>query len=144
MNVNATHQAKVARAWVTLQRNWWAYEKVSQTCERKPKQAWPLLQALLRIANTKELIQDFGAGPLEDFIRAHGEKYIDEIEALAAQSGRFRQALRIVLIRGLDVDLTERLIALGCRDIDALSKDRKRKAQPSTGANGGQARRRSV
>ena len=115
-----------------VQSNWWAVDAVNETCQRKPKQAWPLIQGLLRLATTEGLIQDLGAGPLEDFIRAHGEQYIDKIEALAVRRRRFRKALRVVWIRELNKDLTRRLVALGCQELDNLNKKKKRIAQPTS------------
>ena len=116
-----------------MQCNWWAFAAVADICQQKPKQAWPLIQVLLRVAKTKELIQDLGAGPLEEFIRAHGEQFIERIEDLAAQSDRFRKALRRVWIRGRDDDLTRRLVTLGCQDLNALSKNTQRRSSFTIG-----------
>ena len=114
----------VAHAWIAVQRNWWAWEAIERTCEFRPKKAWGLLQSLIDLADTQELIQDIGAGPLEDFIRAHAPTFIQPIERLASQNRRFRQALRAARIpRGND-DISQRLIQLGCQTVSNTRLER--------------------
>ena len=109
---------QIARAWIVYQRNWWAYEKAQNLCWRYPVKAWDLLQHLLDLADTKEMILDIGSGPLEDFIRCHAPSFIKRIEALAAKNNRFRKALRIVWIPAGNDDVTKRLVNLGCIPLD--------------------------
>jgi Family of unknown function (DUF6869) len=104
----------VAHAWIAVQRNWWAWEAIERTSEFRPKTAWGLLQSLIDLADTQELIQDIGAGPLEDFIRAHAPTFIQPIERLASQNRRFRKALRAARIPKGNDDISQRLIQLGC------------------------------
>jgi hypothetical protein len=33
----------VARAWIELQRNWWAFDEVRSAVEKQPRRAWRLL-----------------------------------------------------------------------------------------------------
>ena len=113
---------QIARAWIVYQRNWWAYEKAQNLCWRHPVKAWDLLQHLLELADTMEMILDIGAGPLEDFIRYHAPSYIKRIEALAAKNNRFRKALRIVWIPAGNDDVTKRLVNLGCISLEQTNK----------------------
>ena len=113
---------QIARAWVVFQRNWWAHNQVVALCREHPKKAWALLQHLLVLANTKDLILDVGAGPLEDFIRAHASTYIKRIELLAANNVRFRKALRNVWIPAGKDDATMRLVKLGCMPLELTNK----------------------
>ena len=75
---------RVARAWIEVQRNWWAFDEVQSAVEKQPRRAWRLLVHLADLASTTELARDLGCGPLEDFVRAHAPDYIERIEALAA------------------------------------------------------------
>ena len=122
---------QIARAWIVYQRNWWAYEKAQNLCWRHPVKAWDLLQHLLELADTKEMILDIGAGPLEDFIRYHAPSYIKRIEALAAKNNRFRKALRIVWIPAGNDDVTKRLVNLGCIPLEP-KKNKKSPTRRST------------
>ncbi len=108
----------VARAWVRVQRNWWAYGQVQAAVENHPRRAWALLGHLADLAASDELVDDLGAGPLEDFVQAHAPKFIGQIERRAVEHDRFRRALRSVrLPRGTD-PVSRRLLALGCRPIE--------------------------
>ena len=115
---------QIARAWIVYQRNWWAYEKAQNLCWRHPVKAWDLLQHLLELADTKEMILDIGAGPLEDFIRHHAPAYIKRIESLAAINNRFRKALRNVWIPASNDGVSKRLVNLGCIPLDLSNKQK--------------------
>ena len=119
---------QIARAWILYQRNWWAYEKAHNLCWRHPVKAWALLQHLLELADTKDLILDVGAGPLEDFIRHHATSYIKRIESLATNNIRFRKALRNVWIPASHDEVSRRLVNLGCIPLDLSNK----KKSPTT------------
>lgn len=120
--MKSTHPKQIARAWVVFQRNWWAYNQVVALCREHPQKAWALIQHLLVLADTKELILDVGAGPLEDFIRAHASTYIKRIEMLAANNIRFRKALRNVWIPASNDDVSIRLVKLGCIPLELTNK----------------------
>jgi hypothetical protein len=105
----------LARAWVHVQKNWWAYDEVQDAVENHPRKAWALLSALADLAASDELIDDLGAGPLEDFVRVHAPKFIGQIEQRAAEHERFRRALRSVRLPRANDPVSRRLLALGCR-----------------------------
>jgi hypothetical protein len=116
--VSGDRNLRVARAWVKLQQNWWAYNDLQDAVENRPRTAWLLLGHLADLASTPELIDDLGAGPLEDFVRAHAPKYIGQIERLAAKHDRFRRAIRSVRLPRASDPVSQRLLALGCRGIE--------------------------
>ena len=72
---------EIARSWLTVQRHWWAYEAVCHLCKSQPHEALGLVLELVNMADSSELLEDVGAGPLEDLLRAHGSKVIHQIEA---------------------------------------------------------------
>jgi hypothetical protein len=106
---------QLARAWTVVQTNWWAYEAIADACEKHPKRAWRLLEAVLRHANTRELVRDVGCGPLEDFVRLHAPHFIRQIENRARDNIRFARALSHVNLPGARDDISRRLFALGCK-----------------------------
>ena len=108
---------KLARAWRAIQTNWWAYDALASACEKKPRRAWRVLGVLAQDANTRMLVRDLGCGPLEDFVRLHAPRYIRQIENRALSDPRFARALKHVLLPVADDDVSQRLLALGCRPI---------------------------
>ena len=80
------------------------------------------MTALLGMADGKELLEDIGAGPLEDFINYYASDFIDELEFAAASNGTFLTALSCVQLRDPNHDLSDRLQALGCRVLSEASK----------------------
>ena len=109
---------RTARAWIRLQRSWWAHDALFTACASQPKKAWRLLRRIEELATTKDLIGDLGAGPLEDFIRAHAPAFIGPIERRAAKEARFRRALRCVRLPRAEDAVSQRLFALGVEPVD--------------------------
>lgn len=109
---------EVARAWVQIQKNWWAYDNVHDSVAKRPRRAWRLLDALTKLAATPMLVRDLGCGPLEDFVRLHGPAYIRAIERRAAESSRFRRALAHAQLPRATDDVSVRLFALGLKGIN--------------------------
>lgn len=108
----------LARAWVHVQKNWWAYDEVQDAVDNHPRRAWALLGRLADLAASDELVDDLGAGPLEDFVRAHAPKFIGQIERRAVEHDRFRRGLRSVRLPRAGDPVSRRLLALGCRPIE--------------------------
>ncbi|HCU89491.1 MAG TPA: hypothetical protein DGR97_06100 [Gammaproteobacteria bacterium] len=113
---------KLAHAWVKFQQNWWAWDRLDELCRKDPKSSWLVFTELLSVANGKELLEDIGAGPLEDFINYYASDFIDELESAAASNRAFLTALSFVQLRSPSPDLSDRLEALGCRVSSERSK----------------------
>jgi len=109
---------RIARAWIRLQRDWWAFDEVARACSEQPRKAWRLLGRLAQLASSQELVEVLGAGPLQDFVRSHAPAFIRQIERRAAQNRRFASALRVVWLPHGSDDISRRLFALGCRPIN--------------------------
>ena len=109
---------RTVRAWNRLQRNWWAHGEIFRACEKQPRRAWRLLGRMADLATTAELVEDLGAGPLEEFIRSHAPQFIRQIERRAAEHPRFRRALRSVQLPRAQDAVSSRLFALGIEPVD--------------------------
>jgi hypothetical protein len=116
--MSGNRRLDVASAWVQLQRNWWAYDEVQDAVENRPRKAWLLLGRIADLASTRELENDLGAGPLEDFVRRHAPKYIGQIERRASEHERFRRAMGWVRLPRARDPVSQRLFALKCRPIE--------------------------
>ncbi len=101
-----------------MQRAWPAYSTLSDIVRGQNKNAaWRIVAELVRTVPTP-LLQMVGAGPLEDFVKANADDYIDELERHADRSPRWRKALKHVWFRPSETAVAERLIALGCTGIN--------------------------
>jgi hypothetical protein len=69
-----------------------AWEEVTDTVERNPEAAWPLITTLLARAPSEEAMLYVAAGPLEDFLIEHGSAWLPQIR-VAAAAANFRRAL---------------------------------------------------
>jgi len=116
--VSRDRDFRVARAWVKVQQNWWAWNELRDAVENRPRTAWRLLGHLADLAATSELVNDLGAGPLEDFVRAHAPKYIAQIERRASAHRRFRRAIQWVRLPRASDAVSQRLLTLGCCPIE--------------------------
>jgi hypothetical protein len=111
----ADRSALVA-AWLNYQRNWWAFEALNNQIRESPAEAWETLLALVASADP-EMLESIGAGPLEDFVGAHGDAYIEQIEREAGANPAFRAALQCVWLKPRENGVVERLARLGCEVI---------------------------
>ena len=116
---------ELAKAWISFQKNWWAWDKLDELCRKDAEGAWGVLQALVELAESDDLLEDIGVGPIEDFVNYYAGDYIDEIERAAGTSGAMKKALSFSQIRDASDPMVSRLSALGCKanvDIDAESE----------------------
>ena len=112
---------RLVKAWLTYQKNWWAYEALMTLWRESPDEALDVIIDLTQSADDDDLIEAVGAGPLEDLVREHGASMIDAIEMRAKSDVRFRQALSHVWIAKEDATspIGRRYIALGCKPVGA-------------------------
>lgn len=113
--MDGTESKKIAQAWVNFQQSWWAWDRLDELCRKDPKGSWTVLKDLVEVADSKELLEDIGVGPLEDFINYYASEYIDELERAAASSRALSTALSYAQLRDPNHEMSERIAALGCR-----------------------------
>ena len=120
-SMNPPDRERLVNAWLTYQKNWWAFEALMKLWLGSPDEALDVIINLARSADDDELVEAVGAGPLEDLIREHGASMIDAIETRAKSDLRFRQALSHVWIAKEDATsfVGQRYIALGCTPVGA-------------------------
>lgn len=112
--MESSEQTRLARAWLEVQRNWWAWDQFEKLVETEPRLAFAILGTLIDLADDEDLLGDIGAGPLEDFLRKHGSLFIDDLEHRAAADHRWRSALASVWLPAAGDATTLRLERLGC------------------------------
>jgi hypothetical protein len=80
--------------------------------EGTPEQRWPLILELLE-AVPEDTVHLVGSGPLDFFLGTSGEQFVEQLEAAARESERFRRAvLEVYLEAGrLPPEVEARLVA---------------------------------
>ena len=91
----------------------WAVEAMWDIVEKDPDGAWSILLELIRRADGDRALAYIAAGPLENFLVAHGERYLPQVETEAGRNAKFRRALVGVWGENrMSEDLVRRLHAL--------------------------------
>ena len=114
--------AGLAEAWINFQRNWWAWDKLDELCRNDADAAWSVLQELTELADTDELLEDIGVGPLEDLINNYSDSHITALEKAAGNPG-LKKALSHASVRDSENPMADRLAALGCQTPGKLTDD---------------------
>jgi hypothetical protein len=83
----------IAEGWIAAQEQWWAWEAMDRACRSEPELAWKLIATVLSRTESEKIVENLGAGPLEDLLANHGDKFIDRAESLASRDLKFRQCL---------------------------------------------------
>jgi len=83
----------IAAGWIATQEHWWAWEAMDRACHKEPELAWKLIITVLSLTESDRVIENLGAGPLEDLLAIHGDKLIDRAETLASQEPKFHRCL---------------------------------------------------
>jgi hypothetical protein len=118
--MDTNERRNLVTSWLALRRNWWAMEALHRQIEKEPQEAWQSLLGLLEAADN-ELLETIGAGPLEDFLRAHAREFVAVLESEAGHNAKLRTALeRVWIPRGED-EVTLRLVKLGCKPVEAAA-----------------------
>jgi hypothetical protein len=103
-----THEIqKIAQTWIEMHRlpedsqeretKFWAFERLSDLVQEDPEEAWRVIEAMRRrLDGTDAILANIAAGPLENLLVYHGEKFIDRFETLARDDQQFRKLLGAV------------------------------------------------
>lgn len=73
--------------------NFWAYEKFDELVKCSPDIAFELIIRTLAQTENDDVLDNLAAGPLEDLVRVHGERFIGQIEVQARKDEKFRRLL---------------------------------------------------
>jgi hypothetical protein len=71
----------------------WAVEAMWDLVEWEPDGAWTFLLEMIERAEGEHALASIAAGPLENFLVTHGERFIERVEAEAARNPKFRRTL---------------------------------------------------
>ena len=94
---------KIAEAWVNFNRLaidaierdplTGGLDEVDDIIQRDPGEGWKFIEAVRRMDVDAHLLSNLAAGPLEDYLVAHGETEIERVERLAKHDPSLRDLL---------------------------------------------------
>lgn len=68
-------------------------DEVDGIIQRDPGEGWKFIEAVRRMDVDAHLLSNLAAGPLEDYLVAHGETEIERVESLAKHDPSLRDLL---------------------------------------------------
>lgn len=112
---------RIAEAWIELYRlpedsperehRYWSHDRLWELVQEDPEAAWRIIQ-IVRCEGSDVILSNLAAGPLEDLLVAHGDQFIDRIEALAQRDAQFRKLLGAVWQNSMSAKLWRRIEAV--------------------------------
>jgi hypothetical protein len=78
-----------------------------------PEVAWSILLELMQRARTRHQLGMIAAGPLEEFISAHWESWMDRVEEQAPRDSHLRYCLSQIYVSALPEAYQARVRRLG-------------------------------
>ena len=77
-----------------------------------PETAWNFLQKMWKLATTDQMLANIAAGPLEDLLKYHGEKFVDVVVEAAQSDPVFKKMLGAVWQNTIPDDVWNRVKAV--------------------------------
>jgi len=77
--------------------------------ESDPEECWKVILTILSIEKDDWILENLGAGPLEDLLVAHGPVIIDKLEKIAMRDPVFHRLAQFVWRNDILDDVWERL-----------------------------------
>ena len=74
-----------------------------------PERCWSIILRIFALDRSDHLLANLAAGPLEDLLAAHGERFIERVETLALQEPRFRFTTQMVWRNSISAPVWARL-----------------------------------
>jgi uncharacterized protein (UPF0335 family) len=89
-----------------------ADEVTSWTFVLSAEHQWQLVLEMIRLAPDDQCLSAVAVGPLEGLLGAHGDQFIDRVEALAAENDRLARTLTDVWQHGMSDAVYQRIKAI--------------------------------
>ena len=87
----------------------WASVKLDKIVDYDPELAWELILQILATVRSDKIYPVLAAGPLENLLVYHGEKYIERVEKQARQDPAFNMLLGGVWRNSIAKDVWRRV-----------------------------------
>ena len=114
-----TDDLALAATWIALQyaksdsreheAKFWSFEEMARLQTSDPERCWSIILRIFALDRSDHLLANLAAGPLEDLLAAHGERFIERVETLARQEPRFRFTTQMVWRNSISAPVWARL-----------------------------------
>jgi hypothetical protein len=98
--MNDVQDSLLAKAWIGEQYNRQEIEALKVIHDLRktdPERCWSVILKIFEQAQSDDFVLgNLAAGPLEDLLADHGERFIERVETLARQAPRFRSLAQMV------------------------------------------------
>lgn len=74
----------------------WPNDLLWNFCESSPELAWELIESIIETDNNEIILANLAAGPLEDLLSKHGEKFIDRLEIKLRKYPEYRRLIKFL------------------------------------------------
>ncbi len=85
------------------------FESMQGLTEEDPETIWGVILGMLRQDHSDKILMVLSAGPLENLLAAHGQKFIDRVEAEVQANQHFRTLLGGVWKSSIANEVWERI-----------------------------------
>ncbi len=103
MSLKNQELEQIAIAWIGLHHvpekspewegHFWAFDRVCDLIQDDPEAAWEVIDAIRQRDGSDLILSNLAAGPLEDLLVAHGDKFVARIEEIARSDDQLRKLL---------------------------------------------------
>jgi hypothetical protein len=90
----------------------WSWEKLTEMCDTAPETAWSVIQEIIALDHSDQILANVGAGPFEDLMGNHGPQFIDRVEMCSRSHPAFRRMLGIVWKTAISDEVWNRIKAI--------------------------------
>ena len=73
--------------------NFWAWEQMEELCRKDPELCWELILDIFNETDLESVLGSLAAGPIEDLLARHGDRFIDRVEDRARTDSKFKEVL---------------------------------------------------
>ncbi len=106
------HLPKESRESSEYDALFWSWEKLTEMCDSAPETAWNVIQEIIALDHSDQILASVGAGPFEDLMGSHGAQFIDRVEKCARTHTAFQRMLGIVWKNAIPDDVWSRIQAI--------------------------------
>ena len=102
MALDPEEMRQLAESWIDFCRlpedspgrehKFWSHDRLWELVHDDPEAAWATINVIRR-EGSDLVLSNLAAGPLEDLLVSHGDRFIDRIEALAGHDTQFKKLL---------------------------------------------------
>jgi hypothetical protein len=89
-----------------------AHNKMYDLTRNDPEMAWSIMKIMWKLDSSEKILANIAAGPLEDLLVYHGEKFIDRVEEAAQSDPVFKKMLGAVWQNAIPDDVWNRVKAV--------------------------------